>query len=158
MGKRRIRFRTSGKMISRDLARLNQGSCPSSGWRTSPQTALLELESTPTRARRIPTELPPTLGQLRPKCIGTDAKTLVENTFERLVKGRVFTMQQTGPLKKILRYHGEKLRLVSQRIAINVPERLAAIKTIGIDGLLRKPFPLNELTGTVREILDAIAA
>ena len=38
------------------------------------------------------------------------------------------------------------------------PERLAAIKALGIDGLLPKPFPLSELTETVRGSLDGIAA
>jgi signal transduction histidine kinase/CheY-like chemotaxis protein len=38
------------------------------------------------------------------------------------------------------------------------PERLTAIKTLGIDGLLPKPFPLSELSETVRLILDGIAA
>ena len=38
------------------------------------------------------------------------------------------------------------------------PERLAAVTALGIDGLLAKPFPLSELTKTVREILDGIAA
>ncbi len=59
-------------------------------------------------------------------------------------------------LKSIRQLHPHTKVLVATGYA--APERLAAIKTIGIDGLLRKPFPLNELTGTVREILDAIAA
>ncbi len=38
------------------------------------------------------------------------------------------------------------------------PERLAAIKTLGIQGLLPKPFPLSDLTATVRDVLDGVAA
>ena len=59
-------------------------------------------------------------------------------------------------LKSIRKLYPQTKVLVATGYA--APERLAAIKTIGIDGLLRKPFPLKELTGTVREILDAIAA
>ena len=38
------------------------------------------------------------------------------------------------------------------------PDRIKAITALGIDGLLTKPFPLNELSRAVREILDGIAA
>ena len=59
-------------------------------------------------------------------------------------------------LKSIRQPHPHTKVLVATGYA--APERLAAIKTLGIDGILPKPFPLIELTETVREILDGIAA
>ncbi len=63
-----------------------------------------------------------------------------------------------GPtaLKSIRHHYPHAKVLVATGYA--APERLAAIKTLGIDGLLPKPFPLSELTETVRLILDGIAA
>ena len=88
---------------------------------------------------------------------GEDALSRMTSVVELVILGMIMpVMDGLTALKVIRKKHPHVKVIVATGYA--APDRLEAAEELGIDGVLAKPFPLAQLTETVLEVLDGVAA
>ena len=88
---------------------------------------------------------------------GEDALSRMTSAVDLVILDMIMpVMDGLAALEIILQKHPHAKVIVATGYA--APDRLEAVEELGIDGVLAKPFPLAQLTETVREVLDVAAA